>query len=394
MAKKSKKIASPSQSVSDTSSDGDGAPVYTPPETESVDGPSSSTHLSDTGHLSDIIQVLQDVKLAQDNANEAEQETDKSAKKKRGKRNNRSLGKESVPADTIVSNVANALQNLVVSEKETNNLEQEQINAKSEKNRRTKERKKRSKARKAEEDAQKEFDAIIANDKSKSMEGEEEGSEEEVGVEGISNYRWLKDSGWNNMKHFMIVHGFKWGDHDDYDAAKEFIKRIREDQASEEQVEPEPPKKKVVEDVSVSKPKTAKTKKGQTSEKPEPPKNGTAKDASSKQKSTRSKKNTVVGLWEDYFGEETQLGNWQRLCVDVGMEEIPTSITQCRKALGKVWVNIFDFLDAKAEGKPVKRYSSEHKLATYTLKSGKIFPKSHAKQGGPARVLLAHIFRH
>ncbi|CAD6454029.1 7237c18b-d525-4c96-a596-3bad317ebf0e [Sclerotinia trifoliorum] len=393
MAKKSKKIPSPSRSVSDISSDGDGAPVYTPPETESVDGPSSSTHLSDPSHLSDVIQGLQDVKLAEDKADEAEQETHKSAKKKRGKRNNRSLGKESVPADITVSNVADALQNLVVSQKETNNLEHEQINAKSERNRKNKERKKRSKARKAEEYAKKETDATIANDRSKSMEDEEEDSEEEIAVKDTSDYKWLKDSGWNNMRNFMMGHGFKWGEVDEYDAAKELIKSIREDQASEKQVEPEPLKKKVVEDVSVSKPKTGKTKKGQASEKPKPPKE-TVTDASSKQKSMKTKKNTVVGLWEDYFGNETQLANWQRLCVDVGMEEIPTSITQCRKALGKVWVNIFDFLDAKAEGKPVKRYSSEHKLATYTLKSGKIFPKSHAKQGGPARVLLAHIFRH
>ncbi|KAJ8071679.1 hypothetical protein OCU04_001998 [Sclerotinia nivalis] len=420
MAEKSKKIPSPSRSVSDISNDGDGAPVYTPPatesndgdgapvytppatesndgdgapvytppETESNDGPSSSTHLPDTSHLSDIIQGLQDVKLAQNKADKAEQETDKSAKKKRGERNNRSLGKKLVPADITVSNVADSLQNLVVSEKETNNLEQEQINAKSAKERKNKERKKGSKARKArkaQEDAKKEIDATIANDKSKSMEDEEE---------DISDSKWLKDSGWNNMKRFMISHGFKWGNVDDYDAAKELIKRIREDQASEKHVEPEPPKKKVAKDVSISKPKTAKTKEGQASGKPQPPKKEIVEDASSKQKLTKTKKNTVVGLWEDYFGNETQLANWQRLCVDVGMEETPTSITQCRKALGKVWVNIFDFLDAKAEGKLVKRYSSERELATYTLDSGKIFPKIRAKQGGPARVLLAHIFRH
>ncbi|KAF7872624.1 hypothetical protein EAF04_003542 [Stromatinia cepivora] len=396
MAKKSKKIPSPSRSVSDISSDGDGAPVYTPPETESTDAPSSSTHLPDTSHLSDIIQGLQDVKLRQDKVDKVEQETDKgvSAKKKRSRRDNRFLGKKLVPADITVSNVADSLQNLVVSEKETNNLEQEQINAKSAKNRREKERKKRSKARKAEEEAKKEINATIANDKFKSMEDKKEDSEKEAGEKDISDSKWLKNSGWNDMKCFMIAHGFKWGVVDDYDAAKELIKRIREDQASEKHVEPEPPKKKVVKDVSVSKPKTTKTKEDQTSEKPEPPKKEVVGNASSKQKLTKTKKNTVVGLWEDYFGNETQLANWQRLCVDVGMEEIPTSITQCRKALGKVWVNIFDFLDAKAEGKPVKRYSSEHKLATYTLKSRKIFPKNRAKQGGPARVLLAHIFGH
>ncbi|PQE29306.1 transcription factor Zn C2H2 protein [Rutstroemia sp. NJR-2017a BBW] len=110
--------------------------------------------------------------------------------------------------------------------------------------------------------------------------------------------------------------------------------------------------------------------------------------------SKKTRKKTVVGDWEDYFGNETNLANWQRLCTDVGIEELPTSITQCRKALGKVWVNIYDFLDAKAAGKPIKKYKSERQLAAYTLNSGKIYPKKHAKEGGPAKVLLAHILRH
>jgi hypothetical protein len=47
--------------------------------------------------------------------------------------------------------------------------------------------------------------------------------------------------------------------------------------------------------------------------------------------SKKTKKKTVVGEWKDYFGNETNLANWQRLCTDVGIEELPTSITQCRK---------------------------------------------------------------
>ncbi|KAI9645466.1 hypothetical protein NHQ30_006205 [Ciborinia camelliae] len=403
MAKKLKNsITNPPQSVSDSSGDEDGAPVYTPPETESNDSPSSSSYLPATTHLSGFVQGLQDVKLAQDLDQEANK--DVPAKKKRGRRNR---AKDIVPADIAVNNVTNALQNLGVSDKEADNLEKERTNAKSAKNRREKERKKRRKARKAEEDSKKETDTTSANDKSnyrilknagyRGMKhfmgahclrlhndqdmtmakemikwmGEETGynssedqagameqEEEDTGVEVISNYKWLKQYGWGDMKTFMIAHGFKWGDVDDHFAAKELIERLKEDQASEKKEE-------------ITKLETTKTK-----------------------TKIKTKKNTVVGLWEDYFGNETQLANWQRLCIDVGMEEIPTSITQCRKALGKVWVNIFDFLDAKAEGKPVKRYKSEQKLATYTINSGKIYPKKQAKQGGPARVLLAHIFRH
>ncbi|KAF7956645.1 hypothetical protein EAE96_003979 [Botrytis aclada] len=342
MAKKSKNsIPNAPRSISDDSNNDDGAPVYTPPETESSDGPSTSAHVPDSSHLHDVILGLQNVNLAQDGADQLKQEVDKDIstdKKKKGRSQNRSSGNKSVSADIAVSSVTESLQSLAVSDKDTNSLESKNINPKAAKNRKEKERKQRRKARQAEEEKQ--------------ARGE------------ISNYKWFKDAGWNGMKDFMIGHGYKWGDVDDYAAASELIKRLKEDQASEEHAEPEPPKQEVIKDASV----TAKT--------------------------AKTKKKTVVGLWEDYFGNETQLANWQRLCVDVGLEEIPTSITKCRKALGKVWVNIYDFLDAKAEGKPVKRYPSERKLATYTINTGKIYPKSKAKEGGPARVLLAHIYGH
>ncbi|ESZ94628.1 hypothetical protein SBOR_4975 [Sclerotinia borealis F-4128] len=418
-------IPNPPQSISDSSDDEDGARIYTPPETDSTDGPSSSTYLPDISHFGDIIQGLRNIKLSQvdaDKSDASEQEVGKDLSA--NKKTRRSKAKKIVPADTAVSNVTDALQSLTVSnEGTTDHLEQERTNAKSAKNRREKERKKRRKAELAAEDANKDIDAANANDKSdyriikdagyRSMkqfmdihglrlhdsediataktiikdmwemsldkyqypdnqaasveeeEDEEEVPEKTVGYGAISNYKWLKDSEWDNIRDFMVAHGFDWHDFDDRTAAKELIERIKEDQAFEKQAKQPLPRMRNEVGYASATPKTAKTK-----------------------------KKTVVGLWEDYFGNETQLANWQRLCVDVGMEEIPSSITKCRKALGKVWVNIYDFLDAKAEGKPVKRYKSEQKLAMYTMKSGKIYPKKQAKQGGPARVLLAHIFGH
>ncbi|KAB8303264.1 hypothetical protein EYC80_004706 [Monilinia laxa] len=384
MAKKIKNpMTNPPQNISDSSCDDDGAPIYTPPETEPNDGPSSSTHSLDLSHISEVIQGIQNVRLATDKSDDSAQEPikDISAKPKKGRR---SKAKRSVPADIAVDNVTHTLSTLVVADGGTDDLEQ-----------------KRQKSKLAEEKAKKETDAEISNGKSKSKILKDAGyhgmkhfmdsyglglhdyediatanemikrmgnkagvsssndhtgpieekypeSEEGVGEKEISNYEWLKLSKWHDMKHFMIAHGFKWG----------------EDQASDR-----------------------KSKQLHVSKKEEVEK---VEDSSAKLKTGKTKKKDVVGLWQGYFGNETELENWQRLCVDVGMEEVPTSITQCRKALGKVWVNIFDFLDAKAEGKPVKRYKSERKLATYTMNSGKIYPKEKAKQGGPVRALLAH----
>jgi hypothetical protein len=62
------------------------------------------------------------------------------------------------------------------------------------------------------------------------------------------------------------------------------------------------------------------------------------------------------------------------------------------QALKGIWVNIYDFLDAKAEGMQVRRFKSQRALAAYTVKSEKIYPKKKAKEGGPIKILLAHIF--
>src|ERR1700730_14738358 len=39
----------------------------------------------------------------------------------------------------------------------------------------------------------------------------------------------------------------------------------------------------------------------------------------------------IVKEFDDYFGEDTKLGNWQKLCTDLGIEGPLRSITQCRK---------------------------------------------------------------
>lgn len=45
----------------------------------------------------------------------------------------------------------------------------------------------------------------------------------------------------------------------------------------------------------------------------------------------KARERFIVEEFDDYFGEDTKLGNWQKLCLDLGMEDPPQSITQCRK---------------------------------------------------------------
>lgn len=60
--------------------------------------------------------------------------------------------------------------------------------------------------------------------------------------------------------------------------------------------------------------------------------------------------------------------------------------------LKKVWVNIYDLIDAVNANTTPQIFPSLSALRAYTLEKGKIFPKKEAKKGGPVKSLLAHIF--
>jgi hypothetical protein len=64
------------------------------------------------------------------------------------------------------------------------------------------------------------------------------------------------------------------------------------------------------------------------------------------------------------------------------------------QALRKVWVNIFDLLDAVKAGTHPEHFKSQSALRHHTIKYRKIYPKKEVKKdkGNPAAALLAHIF--
>ncbi|KAJ4297205.1 hypothetical protein N0V88_004123 [Collariella sp. IMI 366227] len=106
--------------------------------------------------------------------------------------------------------------------------------------------------------------------------------------------------------------------------------------------------------------------------------------------SRKKRSRNIVAEFDNYFGTGT-VQDWQRLCHDVGLEGNFTSITQCRKALKTVYVNIHDFLDAVKKGRTPQRFANVHQLATYTVNSGKIYPKKYVKKMGPVKALMRQI---
>ncbi|KAM7209080.1 hypothetical protein V8F20_000689 [Naviculisporaceae sp. PSN 640] len=124
--------------------------------------------------------------------------------------------------------------------------------------------------------------------------------------------------------------------------------------------------------------------------------------------STKIARGQVMDLFDDYFGDR-KLANWQRLCIDLGLEDKNIStVTQCRKVLETVHVNIYDLLHAIEERKllppdqqkaplNIKKFDSVNQLFKYSEKNGCIFPKAAAKAGGkgtPLRALLRDFFGH
>ncbi|KFH42995.1 hypothetical protein ACRE_062540 [Hapsidospora chrysogenum ATCC 11550] len=97
---------------------------------------------------------------------------------------------------------------------------------------------------------------------------------------------------------------------------------------------------------------------------------------------------TVRERWDVYFGPG-ELDDFQRLCADLRIEGDLSSKTKCRNALGKVHVNIPQFLNAMTNGTPVTFFRNSHELAAYTMKKRtRYFPKHDIPKGSPLRKLL------
>ncbi|KAK4899145.1 hypothetical protein LTR27_003375 [Elasticomyces elasticus] len=87
---------------------------------------------------------------------------------------------------------------------------------------------------------------------------------------------------------------------------------------------------------------------------------------------------------------EDRLAAWQLLCVHVGIDP-ELSITKCKEALSKVFINIVDFVASQKGGPPFKRFESAGALRKY-IRKGKVFPLELAKDSPCLRCLLINVF--
>ncbi|KAK2750724.1 hypothetical protein FQN57_002797 [Myotisia sp. PD_48] len=78
----------------------------------------------------------------------------------------------------------------------------------------------------------------------------------------------------------------------------------------------------------------------------------------------------------------SKLEQMQRLCTEFGVTdaEKTRSIAACNKALNKIYINLFDWIDACRRGEAPHVFRTYKQLQQYTTEMEKIFPKKIIKR--------------
>ncbi|KAF8988974.1 hypothetical protein BDQ17DRAFT_1257362 [Cyathus striatus] len=100
----------------------------------------------------------------------------------------------------------------------------------------------------------------------------------------------------------------------------------------------------------------------------------------------------IVDQFNSAYGTDVHdLNAWRHICQIIGISPVPETITDCKKAVKHVHINLVDLVDTKRTGSSIKRFNSEVALSNYTMSTEKIFPKLEARAGGILKFLLRNI---
>ncbi|KAL8851043.1 MAG: hypothetical protein Q9221_004033 [Calogaya cf. arnoldii] len=87
-----------------------------------------------------------------------------------------------------------------------------------------------------------------------------------------------------------------------------------------------------------------------------------------------------------------KLAAWRNLCLElgIGLNKL-TSITECKKELRGVHVNLLDLIDARRAHEKPRLFRTASALANYTRNYKRYFPLDEAKEDSLKRILLRNI---
>ncbi|OBT75940.1 hypothetical protein VF21_05798 [Pseudogymnoascus sp. 05NY08] len=121
-------------------------------------------------------------------------------------------------------------------------------------------------------------------------------------------------------------------------------------------------------------------------------KGGPQKGDPQKGRSNKSRAEKAKEEFNAYFPDTSKLENWQKLCRDLGIKPVPSSIRHCKMETKKIYVNIYQFLHQIRTGFPATRFPSQKALAEYCNGGSKRrFPRKIAKERGALAGLLHYL---
>lgn len=128
----------------------------------------------------------------------------------------------------------------------------------------------------------------------------------------------------------------------------------------------------------------------------------------------RRLEDAMVQQFNDMYGtDEDDIRAWQRVCVAIGIKPVPSELKECRAVrIGSLFerlvtsspyvrrvpqvvlssrVNLCDLISAPSSGRP-RRFPSMTLLASYSERTGRVFPRRSVHAGRLLRCMLDRIY--
>ena len=108
----------------------------------------------------------------------------------------------------------------------------------------------------------------------------------------------------------------------------------------------------------------------------------------------RENRTECLGRELQYWAEKRSpnLSVLQQICVDLKIEDVPSSNSKCKKAFGKRFVNLFNYIDCKRKGSEVTPIFDNAKDFRNYMRKKQKFPLEAGKMAKGMREMLEMIF--
>ncbi|PPR03688.1 hypothetical protein CVT24_007409 [Panaeolus cyanescens] len=83
---------------------------------------------------------------------------------------------------------------------------------------------------------------------------------------------------------------------------------------------------------------------------------------------------------------------WYTLLSRIGINPIPSTVSECKKIIKQTHVNLLDLTQATDPNSTVETFSTQSELRTYSIRTRKFFPREEIHSGDILKYLLRKFF--